>query len=268
MAEAPKTPLRADVEKRITKAAEPHPWLQNAMIAGHQPKSRPKKASSRCTPSSAASSTPSTRSPPRSTISRDIRSLLLDSFSRAARSSVEVLTSNICSTANRRRPGWRPPSPLAELSPSTGRRAESRASRCARQSLAPLRSAWHSWSSSSADTASSDAHNLFVRIQEALSAYSDDLRERGQTLPRPHHAAGAPPPEAGAQRRFAAAALTWPPGFQITSGRHTARPNQPSQRPKGLRPNPFGRLSSPSLLGLYVGTDNVKAWRGCPPRTR
>jgi hypothetical protein len=37
MAEAPKTPLRAEVEKRITKAAEPHPWLQNAMIAGHQP---------------------------------------------------------------------------------------------------------------------------------------------------------------------------------------------------------------------------------------
>lgn len=28
------------------------------------------------------------------------------------------------------------------------------------------------------------------RIQEALSAYSDDLRERGQTLPAPHHAAG------------------------------------------------------------------------------
>lgn len=28
------------------------------------------------------------------------------------------------------------------------------------------------------------------RIQEALSAYSEDLRERGQTLPAPHHAAG------------------------------------------------------------------------------
>jgi predicted RNase H-like HicB family nuclease len=28
------------------------------------------------------------------------------------------------------------------------------------------------------------------RIQEALSAYADDLRERGRTLPSPHHAAG------------------------------------------------------------------------------
>jgi predicted RNase H-like HicB family nuclease len=28
------------------------------------------------------------------------------------------------------------------------------------------------------------------RIQEALSAYSRDLRERGETLPAPHHAAG------------------------------------------------------------------------------
>lgn len=29
-----------------------------------------------------------------------------------------------------------------------------------------------------------------ARIQEALSAYADDLRERGLTLPSPHHAAG------------------------------------------------------------------------------
>jgi predicted RNase H-like HicB family nuclease len=29
-----------------------------------------------------------------------------------------------------------------------------------------------------------------ARIQEALSAYAEDLRERGQTLPIPHHAAG------------------------------------------------------------------------------
>jgi predicted RNase H-like HicB family nuclease len=28
------------------------------------------------------------------------------------------------------------------------------------------------------------------RIKEALAAYSDDLRERGQSLPTPHHAAG------------------------------------------------------------------------------
>ena len=28
------------------------------------------------------------------------------------------------------------------------------------------------------------------RIKEALSAYSEDLRERGQSLPEPHHAAG------------------------------------------------------------------------------
>jgi predicted RNase H-like HicB family nuclease len=28
------------------------------------------------------------------------------------------------------------------------------------------------------------------RIREALSVYSEDLRERGQTLPVPHHAAG------------------------------------------------------------------------------
>jgi predicted RNase H-like HicB family nuclease len=28
------------------------------------------------------------------------------------------------------------------------------------------------------------------RIKEALSAYSEDLRERGQSLPAPHHAAG------------------------------------------------------------------------------
>jgi predicted RNase H-like HicB family nuclease len=28
------------------------------------------------------------------------------------------------------------------------------------------------------------------RIEEAVSAYADDLRERGQTLPAPHHAAG------------------------------------------------------------------------------
>jgi len=28
------------------------------------------------------------------------------------------------------------------------------------------------------------------RIQEALSAYADDLRERGRPLPAPHHAAG------------------------------------------------------------------------------
>lgn len=28
------------------------------------------------------------------------------------------------------------------------------------------------------------------RIQEALSAYADDLRRRGRSLPAPHHAAG------------------------------------------------------------------------------
>jgi predicted RNase H-like HicB family nuclease len=28
------------------------------------------------------------------------------------------------------------------------------------------------------------------RIQEALSAYAEDLRERGRLLPTPHHAAG------------------------------------------------------------------------------
>lgn len=28
------------------------------------------------------------------------------------------------------------------------------------------------------------------RIQEALSAFADDLRDRGQPLPPPHHAAG------------------------------------------------------------------------------
>jgi predicted RNase H-like HicB family nuclease len=28
------------------------------------------------------------------------------------------------------------------------------------------------------------------RIKEALSAYPEDLRERGQSLPAPHHAAG------------------------------------------------------------------------------
>lgn len=28
------------------------------------------------------------------------------------------------------------------------------------------------------------------RIREALTAYADDLRERGQELPPPHHAAG------------------------------------------------------------------------------
>ncbi|MGD0980372.1 MAG: type II toxin-antitoxin system HicB family antitoxin [Solirubrobacteraceae bacterium] len=28
------------------------------------------------------------------------------------------------------------------------------------------------------------------RIQEALSAFADDLRERGEILPPPHHAAG------------------------------------------------------------------------------
>jgi predicted RNase H-like HicB family nuclease len=28
------------------------------------------------------------------------------------------------------------------------------------------------------------------RIQEALSAYAEDLRERGGSLPAPHHAAG------------------------------------------------------------------------------
>jgi predicted RNase H-like HicB family nuclease len=28
------------------------------------------------------------------------------------------------------------------------------------------------------------------RIQEALTAYADDLRERGRPLPDPHHAAG------------------------------------------------------------------------------
>ena len=29
-----------------------------------------------------------------------------------------------------------------------------------------------------------------ARIQEALSAYAEDLEQRGQTLPAPHHAAG------------------------------------------------------------------------------
>jgi predicted RNase H-like HicB family nuclease len=29
-----------------------------------------------------------------------------------------------------------------------------------------------------------------ARIQEALSAYAEELRERGQTLPSPHHAVG------------------------------------------------------------------------------
>ena len=29
-----------------------------------------------------------------------------------------------------------------------------------------------------------------ARLQEALSAYADDLRERGEQLPAPHHAAG------------------------------------------------------------------------------
>jgi predicted RNase H-like HicB family nuclease len=28
------------------------------------------------------------------------------------------------------------------------------------------------------------------RIQEALSAYAEDLRQRGRSLPNPHHAAG------------------------------------------------------------------------------
>jgi predicted RNase H-like HicB family nuclease len=28
------------------------------------------------------------------------------------------------------------------------------------------------------------------RIKEALAAYSDDLRGRGRSLPKPHHAAG------------------------------------------------------------------------------
>jgi predicted RNase H-like HicB family nuclease len=28
------------------------------------------------------------------------------------------------------------------------------------------------------------------RIKEALAAYADDLRERGESLPAPHHAAG------------------------------------------------------------------------------
>jgi predicted RNase H-like HicB family nuclease len=28
------------------------------------------------------------------------------------------------------------------------------------------------------------------RIQEALTAYSEDLRQRGESLPAPHHAAG------------------------------------------------------------------------------
>ena len=28
------------------------------------------------------------------------------------------------------------------------------------------------------------------RIQEALSAYADDLREQGRSLPSPHHTAG------------------------------------------------------------------------------
>jgi predicted RNase H-like HicB family nuclease len=28
------------------------------------------------------------------------------------------------------------------------------------------------------------------RIKEALSAYTEDLQERGETLPTPHHAAG------------------------------------------------------------------------------
>lgn len=28
------------------------------------------------------------------------------------------------------------------------------------------------------------------RIQEALAAYADDVRRRGERLPRPHHAAG------------------------------------------------------------------------------
>ena len=28
------------------------------------------------------------------------------------------------------------------------------------------------------------------RIQEALAAYAEDLRERGETLPTPHHLAG------------------------------------------------------------------------------
>jgi predicted RNase H-like HicB family nuclease len=28
------------------------------------------------------------------------------------------------------------------------------------------------------------------RIREALTAYADDLRERGDSLPAPHHAAG------------------------------------------------------------------------------
>jgi predicted RNase H-like HicB family nuclease len=28
------------------------------------------------------------------------------------------------------------------------------------------------------------------RIKEALAAYSEDLRDRGQSLPTPHHAAG------------------------------------------------------------------------------
>jgi predicted RNase H-like HicB family nuclease len=29
-----------------------------------------------------------------------------------------------------------------------------------------------------------------TRIQEALTAYADDLRERGRPLPTPHHASG------------------------------------------------------------------------------
>ena len=36
----------------------------------------------------------------------------------------------------------------------------------------------------------SDRAEVSERLKEALTAYTDDLRERGEELPAPHHAAG------------------------------------------------------------------------------
>jgi predicted RNase H-like HicB family nuclease len=35
-----------------------------------------------------------------------------------------------------------------------------------------------------------DRTEVSERLREALTAYTDDLRERGEELPAPHHAAG------------------------------------------------------------------------------
>jgi predicted RNase H-like HicB family nuclease len=36
----------------------------------------------------------------------------------------------------------------------------------------------------------SDRAEVAERLREALAAYTDDLRERGETLPPPHHVVG------------------------------------------------------------------------------